>query len=69
MDRLLGLKENVIVGRLIPAGTGNVMARLKAIAAERDREIELAAEAAEEKARVARESEVAAENREEAQIA
>ncbi|MBI3496463.1 MAG: DNA-directed RNA polymerase subunit beta', partial [Proteobacteria bacterium] len=38
-DDLLGLKENVIVGRLIPAGTGSVMNRLKEIAAERDREL------------------------------
>ncbi|MGQ0675342.1 MAG: DNA-directed RNA polymerase subunit beta', partial [Rhodospirillales bacterium] len=37
VDDLIGLKENVIVGRLIPAGTGSVMARLKALAAERDR--------------------------------
>ena len=26
----MGLKENVIVGRLIPAGTGRVMSRLNA---------------------------------------
>ncbi len=38
-DSLLGLKENVIVGRLIPAGTGSVMNRLRQIAAERDREL------------------------------
>jgi DNA-directed RNA polymerase subunit beta' len=38
-DRLVGLKENVIVGRLIPAGTGAVMNRLKRVAAERDREV------------------------------
>jgi DNA-directed RNA polymerase subunit beta' len=38
-DRLIGLKENVIVGRLIPAGTGSVMNRLKRIAAQRDREL------------------------------
>ena len=38
VDNLNGLKENVIVGRLIPAGTGSVMARLRQIAAERDRE-------------------------------
>jgi DNA-directed RNA polymerase subunit beta' len=38
VDNLAGLKENVIVGRLIPAGTGSVMARLRQIAAERDRE-------------------------------
>ena len=38
-DRLIGLKENVIVGRLIPAGTGSVVNRLKRVAAERDREL------------------------------
>ncbi len=32
----MGLKENVIVGRLIPAGTGAVMNRLRSIAAGRD---------------------------------
>jgi DNA-directed RNA polymerase subunit beta' len=37
-DALLGLKENVIVGRLIPAGTGSVMKRLRNLAAERDRQ-------------------------------
>ncbi len=40
-DTLEGLKENVIVGRLIPAGTGAVVSRLKAIAAERDRALGL----------------------------
>jgi DNA-directed RNA polymerase subunit beta' len=39
-DDLIGLKENVIVGRLIPAGTGAVMNRLKEIAAKRDRELQ-----------------------------
>jgi len=39
-DNLVGLKENVIVGRLIPAGTGSVMNRMRAIAADRDRELE-----------------------------
>ena len=38
-DTLDGLKENVIVGRLIPAGTGGMLNRLRAIAAERDRGI------------------------------
>jgi DNA-directed RNA polymerase subunit beta' len=33
----MGLKENVIVGRLIPAGTGSVMNKLRAVAAQRDR--------------------------------
>jgi DNA-directed RNA polymerase subunit beta' len=36
VDSLMGLKENVIVGRLIPAGTGSVMNRLRQVAAGRD---------------------------------
>ena len=36
VDTLMGLKENVIVGRLIPAGTGSVMNKLRSIAAGRD---------------------------------
>jgi DNA-directed RNA polymerase subunit beta' len=35
-DTLEGLKENVIVGRLIPAGTGGTMERLRNIAQRRD---------------------------------
>ncbi|MGA2636759.1 DNA-directed RNA polymerase subunit beta' [Methylocella sp.] len=35
-DTLEGLKENVIVGRLIPAGTGAAMAKLRRVAAMRD---------------------------------
>jgi len=38
VDTLVGLKENVIVGRLIPAGTDAVMNRLRGIAAGRDRQ-------------------------------
>ena len=38
-DSLLGLKENVIVGRLVPAGTGSVVNRLRNIANKRDQEI------------------------------
>jgi DNA-directed RNA polymerase subunit beta' len=34
------LKENVIVGRLIPAGTGGAIARIRRIAAERDKAIQ-----------------------------
>jgi len=30
------LKENVIVGRLIPAGTGGMLARLSKVASHRD---------------------------------
>ncbi|HTW34795.1 MAG TPA: DNA-directed RNA polymerase subunit beta', partial [Rhizomicrobium sp.] len=40
VDTLEGLKENVIVGRLIPAGTGGAIARLRHIAGERDRVIQ-----------------------------
>ena len=36
VDKLEGLKENVIVGRLIPAGTGSTKAKWKKIADERD---------------------------------
>ena len=45
IDELIGLKENVIVGRLIPAGTGSIMARMHRLAAERDRVILEAREA------------------------
>ncbi|MBY0430140.1 MAG: DNA-directed RNA polymerase subunit beta', partial [Rhodospirillales bacterium] len=44
IDTLLGLKENVIVGRLIPAGTGAVMNRLREVAARRDRELGIVSE-------------------------
>ena len=36
VDTLKGLKENVIVGRLIPAGTGNTLNKWQKIAKERD---------------------------------
>jgi DNA-directed RNA polymerase subunit beta' len=36
LDKLGGLKENVIVGRLIPAGTGAVLKRLKALTGDGD---------------------------------
>ncbi len=53
VDSLSGLKENVIVGRLIPAGTGSVIARLREIAADRDRELAvIAAEADSEPAQI-----------------
>ena len=41
VDKLHGLKENVIVGRLVPAGTGSVLRSLRKVAAQNDREIEL----------------------------
>ncbi len=63
VDDLDGLKENVIVGRLIPAGSGAMVHKLKRIAAERDEvvlaaneEIMAAANAAEEQAQITDES-------------
>ncbi|NLS26651.1 DNA-directed RNA polymerase subunit beta' [Sphingomonas sp. S2M10] len=41
-DTLLGLKENVIVGRLIPAGTGAGMGRLRVAATSRDAALRVA---------------------------
>jgi DNA-directed RNA polymerase subunit beta' len=38
-DKLVGLKENVIVGRLIPAGTGGVATATRRIAADRDQKV------------------------------
>jgi DNA-directed RNA polymerase subunit beta' len=38
-DKLVGLKENVIVGRLIPAGTGGATTRVRRIASERDQAV------------------------------
>ena len=35
-DKLVGLKENVIVGRLIPAGTGGATQQVRKVAADRD---------------------------------
>jgi DNA-directed RNA polymerase subunit beta' len=43
VDDLQGLKENVIVGRLIPAGTGAYVNKIRKIAADRD-QITLAAQ-------------------------
>ena len=38
-DKLIGLKENVIVGRLIPAGTGGSAREIRKVAAMRDFQI------------------------------
>ncbi|EKE45246.1 DNA-directed RNA polymerase subunit beta' [Oceaniovalibus guishaninsula JLT2003] len=43
-DKLVGLKENVIVGRLIPAGTGGATQKVRRIAAERDLKVLKAAQ-------------------------
>jgi DNA-directed RNA polymerase subunit beta' len=37
VDSLEGLKENVIVGRLIPAGTGASMSKIREVAMKRDK--------------------------------
>jgi DNA-directed RNA polymerase subunit beta' len=61
VDRLEGLKENVIVGRLIPAGTGGMIRRFRQIAEKRDRLIlEEKRKAAERRAREVAEAEAAA---------
>jgi DNA-directed RNA polymerase subunit beta' len=39
IDPLNGLKENVIVGRLIPAGTGKMTSDYEILATERDNEV------------------------------
>jgi DNA-directed RNA polymerase subunit beta' len=39
IDPLKGLKENVIVGRLIPAGTGRITSKYEKIASVKDKEI------------------------------
>jgi DNA-directed RNA polymerase subunit beta' len=53
-DKLVGLKENVIVGRLIPAGTGGATMEMRAVATDRDNVvIEARREEAEEAARLA----------------
>ena len=36
VDPLEGLKENIIVGRLIPAGTGATIGRIRQVATHRD---------------------------------
>jgi DNA-directed RNA polymerase subunit beta' len=36
VDPLEGLKENIIVGRLIPAGTGGMQQRIRSVAVHRD---------------------------------
>jgi DNA-directed RNA polymerase subunit beta' len=45
-DTLEGLKENVIVGRLIPAGTGSYLRGLQRIAARRDEQLAASREVA-----------------------
>ena len=53
VDTLRGLKENVIVGRLIPAGTGGMLARLRQVAKARDNLIQQEQAKAEERERKA----------------
>jgi DNA-directed RNA polymerase subunit beta' len=65
-DSLLGLKENVIVGRLIPAGTGSVVNRIQKQAMERALLEQAEADAAADK--VAAEEAAAAPEEEQAAI-
>ncbi|MDP6269428.1 MAG: hypothetical protein QF398_03455, partial [Alphaproteobacteria bacterium] len=65
VDGLNGLKENVIVGRLIPAGTGAAINRIKQVAVQRDREYTEQLEAEEAKAA----AELAAAEEQAAQLA
>jgi len=52
-DSLIGLKENVIVGRLIPAGTGGGMRNFRRVAAQRDQKLKAKRREAAEKAAAA----------------
>ena len=60
VDRLAGLKENVIVGRLIPAGTGAAISRLKQVAVDRDRDIAESLEVEAAEAQISEEEELLA---------
>lgn len=50
VDRLLGLKENVIIGKLVPAGTGMSRYRNIKVASQTDYEAELEAQKAQQEA-------------------
>jgi DNA-directed RNA polymerase subunit beta' len=50
VDTLEGLKENVIVGRLIPAGTGSGIRAYRRVAADRDQKLKAKRAAAVQKA-------------------
>ena len=39
VDSLVGLKENVIVGRLVPCGTGSFLAQARVEAGKRDQQL------------------------------
>jgi len=59
-DTLIGLKENVIVGRLIPAGTGAGMNRMRVTASSRDAALRAQYKKAADKLVAAEEAEAAA---------
>ena len=66
VDMLEGLKENVIVGRLIPAGTGGMLNRMRRVSDKRDKlilEERNKAKALEEAARLEAEKAAALENK------
>ncbi len=59
-DVLTGLKENVIVGRLIPAGTGAIVKGIKRVASQRDKLAISAQQEAEDALAAEKEAEAAA---------
>ena len=62
VDNLVGLKENVIVGRPIPAGTGSMLNKYRTIAQDRDKDMaKLAADKQAEAPEATPSPEVAAE--------
>ncbi|ABC64986.1 DNA-directed RNA polymerase subunit beta' [Erythrobacter litoralis] len=67
-DTLIGLKENVIVGRLIPAGTGAGMNRMRVTASARDAALRAQWKKQQEKLAAADEAAMAAEKEPEAEV-
>jgi DNA-directed RNA polymerase subunit beta' len=67
-DALVGLKENVIVGRLIPAGTGAGMNRLRVTASSRDAALRVQQKAWQDSLKPAAEPSIFAEPKAEAAV-
>jgi len=61
VDKLVGLKENIIIGRLVPAGTGHKIAEYRQLSAERDRVTLAEQDALEASRKATRDAEQAAE--------
>jgi DNA-directed RNA polymerase subunit beta' len=67
-DALVGLKENVIVGRLIPAGTGAGMNRLRVTASSRDAALRVQQKAWQDSLKPAAEPSIFSEPKAEAEV-